>query len=65
MDVFDTNTPVISWVTARLLLVLSFVMILYTYQVDYTNKFYQVPLDQIVYVELPRVFEQQGIVLEL
>ena len=40
-------------------------MALCTQHVDYTNAFCQAPLDQTVYVELPRGFEMQGMVLEL
>ena len=57
VDVFETYAPVVSWITVRLLLVLSVVMALCTQQVDYTNAFCQAPLDQTVYVELPRGFE--------
>ena len=65
MDVFEAYAPVVSWITVRLLLVLSIVMVLCTQQVDYTNTFCQASLDQTVYVELPRGFEQHGMVLEL
>ena len=36
-----------------------------TQQVDYTNVFCWAPLDQVVYIELPRGFEQLHMVLEL
>ena len=65
MDVFEIYAPVVSWITVRLLLVLSILMELCNQQVDYTNAFCQAPLYQTVYVGLPRGFEQQGMVLEL
>lgn len=64
-DVFETYVPVVLWISVRLLLVLSIVMVLYTQQVSYTNAFCQAPLDQTIYVELLRGFEQQGMMLEL
>ena len=45
VDVFDTYTPVVSWITVRLLLVMSLVFGLATQQVDYTNAFCQAPLE--------------------
>ena len=65
VDVFETYAPVVSWITVRLLMILSITMGLYTQQVDYTNAFCQAPLDQVVYVELPRGFERKHMVLEL
>ena len=53
VDVFDTYAPVVSWITVRLLLVMSIVFNMCTQQVDYTNAFCQAPLDQTVFVELP------------
>ena len=57
VDVFDTYTPAVSWITVRLILFISLVLTLTTQQVDCTNAFYQAPLDQTVFVELPRGFE--------
>ena len=65
MDVFETYTPVVSWITVRLLLVLSIVLGLETQQVDYTNVFCQEPLDQTVFVELPHGLEMPNTVLLL
>ena len=45
MDVFETFAPVMGWITVRLLLILSIVLQLETQQVDYTNAFFQAPLD--------------------
>ena len=55
----------VSCITIRLLTILSITMGLITQQVDYTNSFCQAPLDQVVYVEIPRGFEQKHMVLEL
>ena len=57
VDVFETYAPVVAWITLRLLLVLSLVLGIQTQQVNYTNAFCQDPLEQTVYVELPRGFE--------
>ena len=65
VDVFDTYAPVVSWITVRLLLVMSIVFNLCTQQVDYTNAFCQAPLDQTIFVELPGGFEAPNKVLLL
>ena len=65
VDVFETYAPVLSWITVHLLLVLSLVLGLQTQQVDYTNEFCQAPLEQNVYIELPRGFESPNQVLHL
>ena len=65
VDVFETYATVFSWITFRLLLVLSLTLSLYTQQVDYTNAFCQDPLDQTVFVELPQGFEIPNMVLHL
>ena len=49
----------------RILLVLSLILNLSTQQVDYTNAFCQDPLEQTVFVELPRGFEVPNMVLLL
>ena len=65
MDVFETYVPVLSWITIIILLVLSLVLGLATQQVAYTNTFYQDPLEQTVFVELPKGFEVPNKVLHL
>jgi hypothetical protein len=45
IDVFNTYAPVVSWITVRLLLVLSLILGLQTQQVDYTNALCQAPLE--------------------
>ena len=65
VDVFDTYAPVVSWITVRLLLVLSIIFNMHTQQVDYTNAFCQAPLEQTVFVDLPKRFEIPNKVLHL
>ena len=65
LDVFETFSPVVVWITVRLLLILSMTLQLQTQQVDYTNAFCQAPLDQTVFVELPAGFESPNRVLLL
>ena len=59
-DVFDIFTPVVSWMTVHLLFVISTILNLNKQQVDYTNAFCQVPLEETVYVELPVQTVKQG-----
>ena len=42
---FETYTPVVTWITVRVLLILSIVLNLQTQQVDYTNANFQAPLE--------------------
>ena len=65
IDVFDTYAPVASWITVRLLLVLSLIFNMHKQQVDYTNSFFQAPLDQTVFVEISSGFEARNKVLLL
>ena len=65
IDYFETFAPVVNWNTVRLLLILSIVMGLQTKQVDYTAAFVHAPLDEDVYVEMPRGFVEPGCVLKL
>ena len=54
VDFFNTFAPVVQWATVRLLLNLSITLKLATVQVDYVSAFCQAPIDEDVYVELPR-----------
>jgi hypothetical protein len=65
VDFFETFAPVVNWTTNRLLLVLSQVLHLSTKQVDYTAAFIHAPINDIVYVEMPRGFSEPGKVLQL
>ena len=58
-------SPVCSWSTIRLMLVLSIVLNLVTVQVDYTSAFVQAPIEDEVYVEMPEGFRKPGKVLKL
>jgi Reverse transcriptase (RNA-dependent DNA polymerase). len=54
IDYHDTYSPVVSWTTVRLLLILSKLLNLSSRKVDYVQAFPQVPLeDEDVYMELP------------
>ena len=57
LDVFDNYAPVVSWVMVRLLLVIFLVFNLDTQKVDYTNTFYQAPVEHTVFVEMPSGFQ--------
>ena len=58
VDFFDTFAPVVQWSTVRLLLVLSLTLGLATKQVDYVSAFCQAPIDEDVYVELPKGWQK-------
>jgi hypothetical protein len=65
VDFFDTYAPVVTWMTIRLLLLLSVVLGLATKQVDYTLAFVHAPIEEDVYVEMPRGFRKPGYVYKL
>ena len=65
VDFDDTFSPVVGWSTVRIMLILSIVMELKTKQVDFTLAFVQAKLDPGTYIEMPRLFEEEGKVLEL
>ena len=65
VDFFDTFAPVVSWTTVRLMLILSIVLGLSTRQVDYTAAFVHAPMEEDVYVGMPRGFSEPGKVLKL
>ena len=65
VDFNDTWSPVVNWNTVRLLLILSQVLGLATQQVDYTTAFLHAPIDDEVYVDMPRGFKEEGKVLKL
>ena len=64
-DAFDTYSPVVQWSTVRLLLILSIILKLETKQVDFTLAFVQAKADPGTYIEMPRMFEKEGYILEL
>lgn len=65
VDVFDTFAPVTNWMTIRLLLTLSMILGLASRQVDYTAAFIHAPIEEDVFVEMPRGFTEPGKVLKL
>jgi hypothetical protein len=65
VDFFDTFAPVVNWTTVRLMLILSAILGLSTHQVDYTAAFAHAPMDEDVYVDMPRGFSEQGKILKL
>ena len=65
VDYFDTYAPVITWTTVRLLLILTVVLGLKSKQVDYTAAFVHAPVEEDIYVEMPRGFETPNHVLKL
>ena len=65
LDYFETFSPVVQWTTIRLMLILSILLDLKTVQVDYTLAFAQAPAPPGTYVEMPKMFEQKGMVYEL
>lgn len=56
----DTFSPVVSWVTVRLMLILTLILGLKTKQIDFSNAFAQADLEKPVFVSLPRGFEAEG-----
>ena len=54
IDVFETFTPVISWTTVRLLLIISVILESKTKQVDYTTVFCKASMDHDICVALPK-----------
>ena len=58
-DYFETYSPVVMWMSVRLLLVMSILLDLETNQIDYTAAFVHAPIDCLVYVEAPVGFRQQ------
>jgi hypothetical protein len=53
VDYFQTYAPVVSWLTVRMLLIVSAVSNLTTVQVDYDNAFAQATLEENIYLKLP------------
>ena len=65
VDFFETYAPVVAWSTVRLLLVLSVVLGLATKQVDYTLAFIHAPIDDEVFIEMPKGFTRPGYLYKL
>lgn len=65
LNPFDTYSPVVAWSTIRLMLIMAVILDLKTTQVDYTNAFVQAKAAPGTFIEMPRMFEKQGFILEL
>ena len=65
VDYFDMYAPVVSWLTVRIVMILALILRLESVQVDYTAAFIQTPIQDDVFVELPRRFKEEGMVLKL
>ena len=65
VDFFETYSPVVSWITVRILLIISILLNLSTKQVDYTCAFLHAPVTDEIYVEMPKGYQQPGKVLKL
>ncbi len=65
VDFSDTYSPVVSWSTVRLLLILTVILDLKTKQIDYTLAFIHAKSKPGVFIEMPRGYEREGHVLEL
>ena len=57
VDFFDTFAPVVQWSTVRMMFILSLQLGLASTQVDYVSAFCQAPIEEVVYVALPRGWE--------
>jgi hypothetical protein len=64
VDYFETYCPVVSWTTVRLMLILSSILGLATTQCDYTAAFIHAPIQEDVYVQMRRNYQQPGKVLK-
>ena len=54
IDYFKSFPPVVHWTTIRLVLNMVVVLNWTTVQTDYVNAFAQAPLDEEIYMELPK-----------
>ena len=64
IDFDETYAPVVSWITIRVLLILSIFLGLHTAQLDYVAAFTQSSLNEDVYVEMPRGYKEDGYVFK-
>ena len=65
VDYFDTFSPVVQWATIRLMFIISIMIKLKTVQVDYTLAFVQASAEPGTFIEMPKMFEIPGMILEL
>ena len=60
VDFEETYVPVVNWILARTLLILSFYLGLSTAQIDYVAAFIQSTIKEYVYIEMPRGYKEDG-----
>ena len=65
IDFDKTYAPVVSWITIRVLLILSIYLGLKTAQLDYVAAFTQSSLNEDVYVEMHRGYKEDRYVFKL
>jgi Reverse transcriptase (RNA-dependent DNA polymerase) len=65
VDYFETFCPVVSWTTVCLMLIVSSILDLSTIQADYTAAFLHAPIEEDVYVQMPRNYVRPGMILKL
>ena len=51
---YDTYSPVVSWVTVHLFLILSILLSWHTTQVDFVQAYLQAPIERDIYMNLPK-----------
>ena len=56
VDFFKTYAPAVQWTTIQLILIVANVLNWVTVHMDYTNAFAQAPLDEELFMELPKDF---------
>ena len=64
MDFFESYVPILQWTTNHLILIISIFLNLTTVQTDYTNAFAQAPLEEEIYMEIPRDFTAADVDIE-
>ena len=57
VDFFETFAPVVQWSTVRIMFILSLQLGLASMQVDYVSAFCQAPIEEDVYISIPRGWE--------
>ena len=64
----DTHSPVVSWVTVRLMMIFGLLLSLQSKSIDFSNAFVQAELESPVFLEIPQGYESKetgDMVLEL
>jgi Reverse transcriptase (RNA-dependent DNA polymerase) len=55
IDYQDTYAPVASWISVRLIMILAVIKGWHTRQLDFVQAFPQAPIDQEIYMDIPKV----------